>query len=171
MRESGNRFEPPSPRAYGAGVLHIVLIAPEIPHNAGAAGRLALATGSRLHLVKPLGFSLDDKHVRRTGLDYWRDVDLRVWEDFDALRAAADPASRFWLLSTKAGRSHWEAEFEDGDHLVFGCESRGLPEAMVEGAGMRSLRIPMKPEATRSLNLSTAVAITLYEAVRQTGGL
>lgn len=156
---------------YGAEVLHIVLIAPEIPHNAGAAGRLALATGSRLHLVKPLGFSLDDKHVRRTGLDYWKEVDLAVWEDFAELRAAADPSARFWLLSTKARRSHWEVEFADGDYLVFGCESRGLPEAMIEEAGEGALRIPMKAGATRSLNLSTAVAITLYEAARQTGGI
>ncbi len=156
---------------YGAGVLHIVMIAPEIPHNAGAAGRLALATGARLHLVKPLGFSLDDKHVRRTGLDYWKEVDVKVWEDFGELRAAADPQARFWMLSTKARRNHWEVDFADGDYLVFGCESRGLPEAMIHDAGDHALRIPMKEGATRSLNLSTAVAITLYEAVRQTGGI
>ncbi|GAA5484823.1 tRNA (cytidine(34)-2'-O)-methyltransferase [Haloferula sargassicola] len=152
-------------------MLHLVLIAPEIPHNAGAAGRLALATGSRLHLVKPLGFSLDDKHVRRTGLDYWKDVDLQVWDDFSELRQAAYPSARFWFLSTKAGRAHWDAEFSDGDYLVFGCESRGLPEAMVREAGMHGLRIPMAEASTRSLNLSTAIAITLYEAVRQTGTL
>ncbi|WP_193212603.1 tRNA (cytidine(34)-2'-O)-methyltransferase [Luteolibacter marinus] len=150
-------------------MLHIVLVAPEIPHNAGAAGRLALATGSRLHLVKPLGFSLDDKHVRRTGLDYWQDVDLRVWEDFGELTAAADPAARFWYLSTKARRSHWDAGFRDGDYLVFGRESKGLPEAMVSGAGEQAVRIPMAEGGTRSLNLSTAIAITLYEAVRQGG--
>jgi tRNA (cytidine/uridine-2'-O-)-methyltransferase len=150
-------------------MFHIVLVAPEIPHNAGAAGRLALATGSRLHLVKPLGFSLDDKHVRRTGLDYWQDVDLRVWEDFAALAAAADPASRFWYLSTRAERTHWQADFRAGDHLVFGCETKGLPEAVVLQAGARALRIPMAPGGTRSLNLSTAIAITLYEAVRQAG--
>src|SRR5690606_2149032 len=110
---------------------------------AGAAGRLALATGSRLHLVKPLGFSLDDKHVRRTGLDYWKDVDLRVWESFEDLRAAADPSARFWYLSTKATRAHWDAGFRDGDHLVFGCETRGLPEEMIAAAGGRAVRIPM----------------------------
>ncbi|MBB5352529.1 tRNA (cytidine/uridine-2'-O-)-methyltransferase [Haloferula luteola] len=152
-------------------MLHIVLVAPEIPHNAGAAGRLALATGARLHLVKPLGFSLDDKHVRRTGLDYWKDVDLHVWEDFPSLLQSADSSSRFWFLSTKATRSHWEAGFEEGDYLVFGCESRGLPEPMIQAAGMQALRIPMAQESTRSLNLSTAIAITLYEAVRQTGGM
>lgn len=148
-------------------MFHIVLVAPEIPHNAGAAGRLALATGSRLHLVKPLGFSLDDKHVKRTGLDYWKDVDLCVWESFDELKAAADPAAKYWYLSTKATRAHWDAEFKDGDYLVFGCETRGLPEAVVQAAGDQGIRIPMVDGGTRSLNLSTAVAITLYEAVRQ----
>lgn len=149
--------------------LHIVLVAPEIPHNAGAAGRLALATGSRLHLVKPLGFSLDDKHVRRTGLDYWREVDVVVWESLDELVSAAAPDARFWYLSTKATTSVWDADFRAGDHLVFGCESRGLPEAMVREAGARGVRIPMRPGGTRSLNLSTAVGITLYEALRRSG--
>ena len=148
-------------------MFHIVLVAPEIPHNAGAAGRLALATASRLHLVKPLGFSLDDKHVRRTGLDYWKDVDLRVWENFQDLRAEADPAARFWLLSTNTARAHWDADFKDGDYLVFGCETKGLPETMVRDAGEQGVRIPMVEGGTRSLNLSTAIAITLYEAVRQ----
>lgn len=150
-------------------MLHIVLVAPEIPHNAGAAGRLALATGARLHLIKPLGFSLEDKYVRRTGLDYWRDVDVRVWENFEEFHAATDGGARFWYLSTKAKRGLWDAQFTDGDYLVFGCEGRGLPESMVFGAGMQALRIPMKQESTRSLNLSTAVAIVLYEAVRQIG--
>lgn len=150
-------------------MLHLVLVAPEIPHNAGAAGRLALATGSRLHLVKPLGFSLDDKQVRRTGLDYWKSVDLRVWDSFEDLRGAADPSAGFWFLSTKGSRSHWDAEFRDGDYLIFGCETRGLPEELVREAGARALRIPMAAGGTRSLNLSTAIGITLYEAVRTSG--
>ena len=150
-------------------MFHIVLIEPEIPHNAGAAGRLALATGSTLHLVEPLGFSLEDKYVRRTGLDYWQDVKLRVWKSFDELRAAADDNARFWFLSTKATTSPWQAEFQAGDYLVFGRETRGLPEELVEQAGVNALRIPMAPGGTRSLNLSTAVAIVLYEAVRQQG--
>ncbi|BCX47385.1 SAM-dependent tRNA methylase, TrmL [Haloferula helveola] len=149
-------------------MLHIVLIAPEIPHNAGAAGRLALATGSRLHLVKPLGFSLDDKHVRRTGLDYWKDVDVRVWESFDELKSAAGEEARYWYLSTKTKRGLWDVSFRDGDYLVFGCESRGLPEAIVRDAGEQGIRIPMVEQGIRSLNLSTAVGITLYEAWRQT---
>ena len=92
---------------------HIVMFHPEIPHNTGAAGRLALATGSRLHLIRPLGFSLDEKHVRRTGLDYWAKVDLHVWDSLEELKQAADPSARFWYLSTKASRSHWEADFRE----------------------------------------------------------
>lgn len=148
-------------------MFHIVLIEPEIPHNAGAAGRLALATGSSLHLVEPLGFSLDDKHVRRTGLDYWKDVKLSVWKSFENLRAAAEADANFWFLSTKASHSPWQAKFSPGDYLVFGRETQGLPEEIVAAAGNQALRIPMAPGGTRSLNLSTAVAIVLYEAVRQ----
>lgn len=150
-------------------MFHIVLMEPEIPHNAGAAGRLALATDSTLHLVEPLGFSLDDKHVRRTGLDYWKEVKLRVWASLDDLRTDAGPRARFWFLSTKAGRSPWTTEFRSGDYLVFGRETKGLPESLIQEAGDRALRIPMAPGGTRSLNLSTAVAIVLYEAVRQQG--
>ena len=148
-------------------MFHIVLVHPEIPHNAGAAGRLALATGSTLHLLEPLGFSLDDKHVRRTGLDYWQDVKLRVWPTLDDLRIAADPAAGFWFLSTKASATPWQADFQAGDYLVFGRETKGLPEPLVAAAGDHALRIPMQPGGTRSLNLSTAIAIVLYEAVRQ----
>lgn len=152
-------------------MFHLVLVHPDIPHNAGAAGRLAVATGATLHLVRPLGFSLDDRHVRRTGLDYWDKVDLRVWDSLDDLRAAAAPEAAFWYLSTKARRSPWQVAFAAGDYLVFGSETRGLPESVVAAAGDQALRIPMKDGAIRSLNLSTAVAITLYEALRQTGGL
>ena len=150
-------------------MFNLVLVHPDIPHNAGAAGRLAVATGSRLHLIRPLGFSLDDKHVRRTGLDYWQDVDVTVWDSLDSLRESADAGAGFWFLSTKAGRSHWEVAFRPGDYLVFGCETKGLPEPMVTAAGDHALRIPMKQGGVRSLNLSTAVAITLYEALRQCG--
>jgi tRNA (cytidine/uridine-2'-O-)-methyltransferase len=148
-------------------MFHIVLLEPEIPHNAGAAGRLALATDSSLHLVEPLGFSLEDKYVRRTGLDYWQDVKLHVWKSFDELRAAADSSAQFWFLSTKATSSPWQAKFQPGDYLVFGRETKGLPEYLIAEAGDHALRIPMAPGGTRSLNLSTAVAIVLYEAARQ----
>ncbi len=147
--------------------MHLVLVEPEIPHNTGAAGRLALATGSTLHLVKPLGFSLDEKSVRRTGLDYWKDVDLRVWENFDEL-LSAHPHARIWFLSTKAKKSAWSVEFQEEDFLVFGRETKGLPEEWLDE---RAIRIPMKEGSTRSLNLSTSVAIVLYEAQRQVGQL
>ncbi len=148
-------------------MFHIVLIEPEIPHNAGAAGRLALATDSTLHLVEPLGFSLEDKYVRRTGLDYWQDVKLHVWKSFEDLQAMAKTTARFWFLSTKATASPWQATFLPGDYLVFGRETKGLPENLVTRAGDRALRIPMVPGSTRSLNLATAIAIVLYEAARQ----
>jgi tRNA (cytidine/uridine-2'-O-)-methyltransferase len=148
-------------------MFHIVLVEPEIPHNAGAAGRLALATDSTLHLIEPLGFSLEDKYVRRTGLDYWQEVKLRVWPGLEDLRRAAEPSARFWFLSTKAQHSPWNVRFQPGDYLVFGRETKGLPAALIESEAAQALRIPMAPGGTRSLNLSTAVAVVLYEAVRQ----
>ena len=148
-------------------MFQIVLVHPEIPHNAGAAGRLALATGSTLHLIQPLGFSLEDKYVRRTGLDYWQDVKLQVWESYEHFIAQADPSAAKWYLSTKATRSPWAADFKPGDYLIFGRETKGLPEEIVREAGDHGLRIPMAPGGTRSLNLATSVAIVIYEAVRQ----
>lgn len=148
-------------------MFHLVLFHPEIPHNAGAAGRLAVATGARLHLIEPLGFSLDEKHVRRTGLDYWQYVDLRVWKDLDELKAAADPGARFWYLSTKATAAYWDAPIADGDYFVFGPESRGLPESLLRAHPEETLRIPMPGPRARSLNLSTSVGIVLYEGMRR----
>jgi tRNA (cytidine/uridine-2'-O-)-methyltransferase len=148
-------------------MFHLVLLEPEIPHNAGAAGRLALATDATLHLIEPLGFSLDDKHVRRTGLDYWHDVKLRVWKSLADVQSAADPGATFWYLSTKAAETPWSASFKPGDYLVFGRETKGLPEEIIRHARDHALRIPMAPGGTRSLNLATAVAIVLYEAIRQ----
>jgi tRNA (cytidine/uridine-2'-O-)-methyltransferase len=148
-------------------MLNIVLYQPEIPHNTGAVGRLCLATGSRLHLIKPLGFSLEDKYLRRAGLDYWQDVDVHVWESFDEMKSAANPDSRFCYLTTKATRSHWDADLRGELYLVFGPESRGLPETMIQANAMDCLRIPMRDQSTRSLNLSTAAGIVLYEALRQ----
>jgi len=151
-------------------MFHIVLFHPEIPHNTGAAGRLAVATGSRLHLIKPLGFSLDEKHIRRTGLDYWQYVDLKLWENLGELENAAKPGALFWYLSTKATRSIWDPSLplQDGDYLVFGPESKGLPERWIAEHPATALRIPMPGGHARSLNLSTSVAIMLYEGLRRT---
>ncbi len=151
-------------------MLNVVLVNPEIPPNTGNVGRLCLATGSRLHLVRPLGFSIDDKQVRRAGLDYWERVDLRLWDSFEQLQAsalAANPEARFFLLSKKAGRTYWDVAFEDGDFLVFGRETKGLPEELLARDPQRCLSIPMVEGSTRSLNLATSVAAVLFEALRQ----
>ena len=142
---------------------------PEIPHNTGAAGRLCLATGARLHLIKPLGFSLDDRQVKRVGLDYWKDVDLKVWECWDDFSAAVEKEARVYLLTTKTKLPHWDQSYKDGDYLVFGCETKGLPESLLAQHPDNCLTIPMLEGSTRSLNLSTSVGIVLYEAVRQVG--
>ena len=147
-------------------MLHIVLIAPEIPPNTGNVGRLCLATGAHLHLVKPLGFSLGDRELKRAGLDYWKEVSVTVWESFADLQAAQAADARYFFLTTKTERAYWDARFADGDFLVFGRETKGLPEALLERNAGQCLTIPMSG-GTRSLNLATAVGIVLYEAVRQ----
>jgi tRNA (cytidine/uridine-2'-O-)-methyltransferase len=147
-------------------MVNVVLVEPEIPPNTGNVGRLCLATGAHLHLVKPLGFSLEDKALKRAGLDYWADVKVSLWESFEALQAAQKPEARFFYLTTKTKRAYWDATFEDGDFLVFGRETKGLPEPLLASNADRCLTIPM-PGSTRSLNLATSVGIVLYEAVRQ----
>ena len=147
-------------------LFHVVLIEPEIPPNTGNIGRLCLATGATLHLVKPLGFSIDDRALKRAGLDYWREVTVVLWESFAELRAAQPPDTRFFFLTTKTTRPYWDARFRDGDFLVFGRETKGLPETLLAANLDQLLTIPMRPE-TRSLNLATSVGIVLYEAVRQ----
>lgn len=147
--------------------LNIVLFRPEIPHNTGAVGRLALSTGTRLHLIKPLGFLIDDKAIKRTGLDYWPQVDLKVWENLEELHAAAVPGARFWYFTTKRDRLHWDMEFKEGDYLVFGPESRGLPESLLAQNEDTCVTLSMPGKGSRSLNLATAVAIGLYEGLRQ----
>ena len=150
-------------------MLHVVLIEPEIPPNTGNIGRLCLATGAHLHLVKPLGFSLDDRALRRAGLDYWPEVKVTVWDSFAALQGTQEKDARYFFLTTKTHRAYWSAEFRDGDFLVFGRETKGLPEPLLAAHAAHALTIPMR-DATRSLNLATAVGIVLYEAVRQMAG-
>ena len=147
-------------------MFHIVLIEPEIPPNTGNIGRLCLATGAHLHLVKPLGFSIGDRELKRAGLDYWKEVRVTVWESFADLQAAQPADARYFFLTTKTERAYWDARFQNGDFLVFGRETKGLPEALLERNAGRCLTIPMSG-STRSLNLATAVGIVLYEAVRQ----
>ena len=146
-------------------MLNIVLVEPEIPQNCGNIARTCAATGSVLHLVKPLGFDISEKAVRRAGLDYWHLVDVRVYENLSDFFSKND-VKQMWCLSTKAPRCYTEAAFEDGCYLFFGKETRGLPEDFLEAHRECCVRIPMREEA-RSLNLSNSVAITVYEALRQ----
>jgi tRNA (cytidine/uridine-2'-O-)-methyltransferase len=149
---------------------HIVLIEPEIPPNTGNIARLCGATGTILHLVGKLGFSLDDKHLKRAGLDYWDAVDIRRWSNLSELRAAF-PTGRFWFTSKKAKKTHIQAVFMAGDFLVFGKETLGLPEALLQENKECTIRIPIYSPIVRSLNLANAAAIIIYEALRQTGQL
>jgi len=146
-------------------VFNVVLIEPEIPPNTGNIGRLCLATGSTLHLVKPLGFSLDDRQLQRAGLDYWNEVPLQLWDSFNSLQRAQASTTRYFFLTTKSKRPYYKVKFRDGDFLVFGRETKGLPEQLLAANTRHCIKIPM--HGTRSLNLATAAAIVLFEAVRQ----
>ncbi len=149
-------------------MLHVVLVEPEIPPNTGNIARLCLAAGARLHLVEPLGFSLDEKALRRAGMDYWHLCDVKRWDSLQQLQAA-ESAGRFFYFTTKASKVYWDESFQDGDFLVFGRESRGLPESLLREHAEDCLKVPMQAEA-RSLNLATSVGIALYEAKRQIAG-
>jgi tRNA (cytidine/uridine-2'-O-)-methyltransferase len=149
-------------------MLHVVLVEPEIPPNTGNIARLCLAAGASLHLVEPLGFSLDEKALRRAGMDYWHLCDVKRWGSLEDLQVA-ESTRRFFYFTTKASRVYWTETFRDGDFLVFGRESRGLPESLLKANAEKCLTIPMAPEA-RSLNLATSVGIVLYEAKRQISG-
>jgi tRNA (cytidine/uridine-2'-O-)-methyltransferase len=146
-------------------MFNIVLVRPEIPPNTGNIGRLCLATQSTLHLVKPLGFSLGDRQLKRAGLDYWNEVSLKLWDSFEALRESQLPGANYFFLTTKSKRPYYEARFRRDDFLVFGPETKGLPESLLEANNDRCICIPM--HGTRSLNLATAVGIVLFEAIRQ----
>jgi tRNA (cytidine/uridine-2'-O-)-methyltransferase len=148
-------------------VFNVVLVEPEIPPNTGNVGRLCLATRSTLHLIGPLGFSLDDRQLKRAGLDYWDEVDMREWSSLGELRQA-NASARFFYLTTKTERPYFEVRFRPRDFLVFGRETKGLPEAVLKENPENCITIPM--HGTRSLNLATAVAIVLFEATRQQRG-
>ncbi len=145
--------------------MHIVLVAPEIPQNTGNIARTCAATGAMLHLVKPLGFSLSDRYLKRAGLDYWHMMRYRVYDSLEEF-FSLHPRERMYYATTKAPRAYTEAAYGPEDYLVFGCETRGLPEALISRVYDRCIRIPMR-EGARSLNLSNSVAVVLYEALRQ----
>ncbi len=146
---------------------NIVLVEPQIPQNTGSIARLCGATDSFLHLVKPLGFSTDDKYLKRAGLDYWQFVNILYWNSFDLFLEAND-ADRMFFFSTKVKHPYTEASFEPGDFLVFGKETKGLPEDVLRRFQDRCYTIPMSNPNIRSINLAMAVSIILYEALRQT---
>ena len=146
-------------------MLNIVLVEPEIPQNCGNIARTCAATGSRLHLIRPLGFDISEKAVKRAGLDYWHLVDVRDYENLEDF-FRKNEVGQMWCLSTKAPRCYTEAEFSEDCYLFFGKETKGLPEDFLEAHRDSCIRIPMKADA-RSLNLSNSVAITVFEALRQ----
>jgi tRNA (cytidine/uridine-2'-O-)-methyltransferase len=148
--------------------VHVVLVAPEIPPNTGSIGRLCVATATPLHLVEPLGFVIDDKHLRRAGLDYWPHVELHRWPSWDAF-AAARPPGRLLCFAARAARSYTQVAYQPDDVLVFGGESRGLPESILRAHAGDLYGIPLHGPHVRSLNLATAVAIVLFEGLRQLG--
>ncbi len=148
-------------------MLNIVLVEPEIPMNTGNIARTCAATRSRLHLVRPLGFDISDRAVKRAGLDYWPMVDLRVYDSLDHF-FAEHPMPDLWLATTKAPQDYTRAQFRDGCFLFFGKETAGLPEQFRQAHWDRCIRIPMRPDA-RSLNLANSVAVLTYEALRQQG--
>lgn len=146
-------------------MLNVVLFCPEIPPNTGNIGRLCHATGATLHLIEPLGFSIDDRAVRRAGLDYWEELAPVLWSSYDAFTASLPGGASLYFLTTKTDQIYWDAGFKRGDYLIFGPETRGLPESLLERNASRCLTIPQV--AGRSLNLATSAGIVLYEAIKQ----
>ena len=150
-------------------LLHVVLYQPDIPQNTGNIGRTCVAVGAKLWLIRPLGFRLDEKHLRRAGMDYWQHLN---WEAVDSWQDVLQklPGRRHWCLTKSAGRIIWDAEFELGDILLFGSETRGLPAGILDEQPDHNLKLPMHKQV-RSLNLASTVNTAVYEAVRQFGGL
>jgi tRNA (cytidine/uridine-2'-O-)-methyltransferase len=151
--------------------VNIVLYEPDIPFNTGNVGRTCVATGSTLHLVGRLGFSIDAAQVKRAGLDYWEKVQLLQHVDWEAFLAQLPPDAPLYFFSKKVSRPFWDAEFKPDSYLIFGCETKGLPDALMTRYADRSWTIPMQPDSVRSLNLSVSAGVVLYEALRQTRAL
>lgn len=147
--------------------MNIILHQPEIPGNTGNIGRTCVATGTSLHLIEPLGFRLDEKAIRRAGMDYWKDLDVHRYMNFEEF-TKQHPGAKIWMATTKAKRSYTEVSFAPDDYIMFGKESAGIPEEILVENEENCIRIPMLP-TIRSLNLSNSVAIVLYEALRQNG--
>lgn len=160
--------------ATGRPRFHVILFNPEIPQNTGNVGRLCAYTDCRLHLIRPLGFTITDRHLKRSGMDYWKRLDVHFHDDWDAFLAApvSPPEERIWMFTTRARQTHWEARFEAGDGLLFGNEGHGCPEWLhARLVDARKVGLPrFSADPLRSLNLSTAVGIGTYEALRQVEG-
>jgi tRNA (cytidine/uridine-2'-O-)-methyltransferase len=149
--------------------MNLVLVEPEIPPNTGNVARLCAATRTRLHLIEPFGFELDDRQLKRAGMDYWEQVEWHRWRDWAAFRKSLPAGARLWLVESNGPQTYSEVSYQCGDYLVFGRETAGLPAALLEEHRERWVRIPMLNEASRSLNLSNCAAIVLFEALRQQG--
>jgi tRNA (cytidine/uridine-2'-O-)-methyltransferase len=147
-------------------MFNIVLVTPQIPNNTGAIGRLCVNTSSALHLIKPLGFDIDEKAVRRSGLDYWHKIDLHVWESTEEFLEAHPNRERFFFATTKTDRPYFNIDFQEGDYLFFGSETSGIPAEILETFPYQTMTIPMTKEG-RSLNLAISSGIILYEAIKQ----
>ncbi len=149
--------------------MNVVLVEPEIPPNTGNVARLCAATNSRLHLIEPFGFQLDDKQLKRAGMDYWQQVEWQRWKNWTAFTASLSPVSKLWFIESNGPKLYSDARFGPDDYLVFGRETAGLPHQLIEANAERWLRIPMFNPQSRSLNLSNCVALVLFEALRQQG--
>lgn len=148
--------------------MNVVLYEPDIPGNTGNVSRTCVATGSALHLVGRLGFKMDDAHLKRAGLDYWPKLKLFRHADWEAFEKSLPPEAALYFFSKRATRSLWSASFVPDSYLIFGCETKGLPESFHQRFGDRMYALPMVPDSVRSLNVSNAAAVALYEALRQT---
>lgn len=149
-------------------MLHVVLFQPEIPQNTGNIGRTCAITESRLHLIYPLGFEIRDKHLKRSGMDYWHNLDIRHHENWEAFKASPDGPDRLFLMTTKGSNSYWDIEYKDGDGLLFGREGSGAPDWLHDEIGEDNrILVPIYNDTLRSLNLATSAGIAIYEVMRQ----